>query len=85
MEVIGIHQLPGYQRTSKYIPLCSAEERDSYRFEKQTNKKKNPNKLNPLKFKKVSTYYLLYSFVIVTKVSGVFYRLLLQQLEIHPF
>jgi len=52
----------------------------------KTNKqKKNPNKLNPLKFKKVSTYYLLYSFVIVTKVSGVFYRLLLQQLEIHPF
>jgi len=29
----GVHQLSGYRNSSKYLPLCSAEERNSYRFE----------------------------------------------------
>jgi len=35
MEVNGIHQLSGYwlRHSSKYISLCSAEERNSCRFE----------------------------------------------------
>jgi len=27
----GAHQLSGYERSSKYLLLCSAEERNSYR------------------------------------------------------
>jgi len=33
IEFNGVHQLSGYQHSSKYLPLCSAEERNSYRFE----------------------------------------------------
>jgi len=33
MEVIGVHQLSGYWHSSKYLHSCSAEERNSYRFE----------------------------------------------------
>jgi len=29
MEVNGVHQLSGYQHSSKYLHLCSAEERNS--------------------------------------------------------
>jgi len=32
MEVNGAHQLFGYQHFFKYLPLCSAEESNSYRF-----------------------------------------------------
>ncbi len=32
MEVNGYHQLFGNQHSSKYLLLCSAEERNSYRF-----------------------------------------------------
>jgi len=34
MEVNGVHQLSGCWHPSKYLPLCSAEERNSYKFEK---------------------------------------------------
>jgi len=33
MEVNGVHELSGCRHSSKYIPLCSAEERKSYRYE----------------------------------------------------
>jgi len=33
MEVNGVHQLSGYRHSSNYLPLCLAEERNSYRFE----------------------------------------------------
>ncbi len=33
MKVNGDHQLFGYQHSSKYILLCSTEQRNSYRFE----------------------------------------------------
>ncbi len=32
MEVNGAPKQPGYKLPSKYIPLCSAEQRNSYRF-----------------------------------------------------
>jgi len=32
MEVNGAHKLFGYPYSSKYLILCSAEERNSYRF-----------------------------------------------------
>ncbi len=32
MEVNVAPKLPGYKRSSKYLPLCSAEQRNSYRF-----------------------------------------------------
>ena len=32
MEVNGVHQLSGYRHSSKYLLLCSEEERNSYRF-----------------------------------------------------
>jgi len=32
MKVNGVHQLFGYQHSSKYLLLCSAEERNSSRF-----------------------------------------------------
>jgi len=32
MEVNGVHQLSSYQHSSKYLLLCSAEDRNSYRF-----------------------------------------------------
>ncbi len=32
MEVNGAPKQPGYKLSSKYIPLCSAEQRNSYRF-----------------------------------------------------
>jgi len=35
MEVNGAPQLFGSNRSSKYLPLCSAEERNSYRFAKK--------------------------------------------------
>jgi len=34
MEFNGVHQLSGYRHSLKYLLLCSAEERNSYRFEK---------------------------------------------------
>ncbi len=33
MEVNGSPKQPGYKLSSKYLPLCSAEQRNSYRFE----------------------------------------------------
>jgi len=33
MVVNGVHQLFGYRPSSKYLILCSARERNSYRFE----------------------------------------------------
>ncbi len=33
MEVNGAPKQPGYKLSSKYLPLCSAEQRHSYRFE----------------------------------------------------
>ncbi len=32
MEVNGAPKQPGYKLSSKYLPLCSAEQRNSYRF-----------------------------------------------------
>ncbi len=32
MEVNGAPKQPGYKLSSKYLPLCSAEQRHSYRF-----------------------------------------------------
>ncbi len=32
MEVNGAPRQPGYKLSSKYLPLCSAEQRHSYRF-----------------------------------------------------
>ncbi len=32
MEINGYHQLFGFQHSSKYLLLCSAEERNSYSF-----------------------------------------------------
>ncbi len=32
MEVNGAPKQPGYKPSSKYLPLCSAEQRHSYRF-----------------------------------------------------
>ncbi len=32
MEVNGAPKQPGYKRSSKYLPLCSAEQKNSYRF-----------------------------------------------------
>ncbi len=32
MEVNGAPKQPGYKLSSKYFPLCSAEQRNSYRF-----------------------------------------------------
>ncbi len=32
MEVNGTPKQPGYKLSSKYLPLCSAEQRNSYRF-----------------------------------------------------
>ncbi len=32
MEVNGAPKQPGYKLSSKYLPLCSAEQRYSYRF-----------------------------------------------------
>ncbi len=32
MEVNVAPKQPGYKRSSKYLPLCSAEQRNSYRF-----------------------------------------------------
>ncbi len=32
MEVNGAPKQPGYKFSSKYLPLCSAEQRNSYRF-----------------------------------------------------
>jgi len=32
MKVNGAKQLFGFNRSSKYLPLCSAEVRNSYRF-----------------------------------------------------
>ncbi len=32
MEVNGATKLPGYKSYSKYLPLCSAEQINSYRF-----------------------------------------------------
>ncbi len=32
MEVNGAPKQPGYNLSSKYRPLCSAEQRNSYRF-----------------------------------------------------
>ncbi len=32
MEINGAPNQPGYKLSSKYIPLCSAEQRNSYRF-----------------------------------------------------
>ncbi len=32
MEVNGAPKQPGYKLSSKYLPLCSAEQRKSYRF-----------------------------------------------------
>ncbi len=32
MEVNGATKQPGYKLSSKYLPLCSAEQRNSYRF-----------------------------------------------------
>ncbi len=32
MEVNGAPEQPGYKLSSKYLPLCSAEQRHSYRF-----------------------------------------------------
>ncbi len=32
MEVNGAPKQPGYKRSSKYLPLCSAEQRNWYRF-----------------------------------------------------
>ncbi len=32
MEVNGAPKQPGYKRSSKYLPLCSTEQRNSYRF-----------------------------------------------------
>ncbi len=32
MEVNGAPEQPGYKLSSKYLPLCSAEQRNSYRF-----------------------------------------------------
>jgi len=34
MEVSGAPKWPGYELSSKYFPLCSAEQRNSYRFGK---------------------------------------------------
>jgi len=33
MEFNGVQQMFGYRHSSKYLLLCSAEERNSYRFE----------------------------------------------------
>jgi len=35
MEANGVHQLFDCQHYSKYLPLCSAEDRNSQRFEKK--------------------------------------------------
>ncbi len=32
MEVNGAPKQPGYKLSSKYLPLCSAEQKNSYRF-----------------------------------------------------
>ncbi len=32
MEVNGAPKQPGYKLSSEYLPLCSAEQRHSYRF-----------------------------------------------------
>ncbi len=32
MKVNGAPKQPGYKLSSKYLPLCSAEQRNSYRF-----------------------------------------------------
>ncbi len=32
MEVNGAPKQPGYKLSSKYLPLCSAEQRNSYKF-----------------------------------------------------
>ncbi len=32
MQVNGAPKQPGYKLSSKYLPLCSAEQRNSYRF-----------------------------------------------------
>ncbi len=32
MEVNGAPKQPGYKLSSEYLPLCSAEQRNSYRF-----------------------------------------------------
>ncbi len=32
MEVNGAPKQPDYKRSSEYLPLCSAEQRHSYRF-----------------------------------------------------
>jgi len=34
IEVSGVHQLSGYRHSSKYLLLCSTEERNEYRFGK---------------------------------------------------
>ncbi len=33
MEVNGATKQPGYKNYSKYLPLCSAEQINSYRFD----------------------------------------------------
>ncbi len=49
MEVNDALKQPGYKLSSKYLPLCSAEQRNSYRFG-TTNKQMSPDLNIPSQF-----------------------------------